>query len=118
MIWHEDERVQQEFSLAALVEDGLLKQFRSGSHLKKAAAFSRHGGHEIRTSFLWREPRVVSRDERPAAKATPPPRAWPPPNASAPKAVPVGPPRAASGSSNPASSIPSQFDKLNGVFQD
>jgi len=70
MVRHNDVRVQEEFSLSAIVEDGFFKQFRSGRNLKKAAAFGRHGGDKIRPSLLWREPHLSSINERPVAKAT------------------------------------------------
>jgi len=70
MVGHDDERMQEELPLAVLVEDGSLQQFRSSSDLKKAAAFSRHSGNQIRSSFLWCEPHLSSINERPVAKAT------------------------------------------------
>ena len=70
MVGHDDECVQEESSLAAIVEDGSLKQFRCGRDLKETAALRSYGGDKIRTSFLWREPHLGSINERPAAKAT------------------------------------------------
>ena len=60
MVRHDHKRVQKEFPLAVIVEDGSLKQFRRGRDLKKAAAFRRNSGHEIRPSFLWRKPHFGS----------------------------------------------------------
>ncbi len=70
MIRHDDERVQEEFSLAAVAEDCSLKKFRRGRDLKKAATFGRHSGDQIRPSFLWRESHLGSINEKPVAKAT------------------------------------------------
>jgi hypothetical protein len=70
MVRHDDEGVQEEFSLAAVVEDGSLQQFRCGRDLKKAAAFGRHSGNHVGSSFLRREVHLSNIDERPAAKAT------------------------------------------------
>ena len=69
MVGHDDECVQEKSSLAAIVEDGLLKQFRSGRDLKKSAALRGHSGDQIRSSFLWRESHCSSIYERPVAKA-------------------------------------------------
>jgi len=55
MFRHDDECVQEESSLAAVFEDGLLKEFRVGRHLKKASALRRYRGHEVGTSFLRRQ---------------------------------------------------------------
>ena len=71
MVGHDDECMQEESSLAAIVEDGSLKQFRRGRDLKEAAALRGHGGNEIRPGFLWRESHRGSINERPAAKAAP-----------------------------------------------
>lgn len=38
MVGHDDKRVQQESSLAAVVEDGLPQQFRGGGDLENTAA--------------------------------------------------------------------------------
>ena len=70
MIRHDDERMQKKFPLTAIVEDGLLKQFRRGRDLKEAAALRCHSGNQIRPGFLWREPHLSSINERPVAKAT------------------------------------------------
>ena len=70
MFRHDDKRVHKEFSLAAVFEDGSLKQFRRGCDLEKAAAFGSDGGYEIRPSFLWRKSHLDSIDVRPVAKAT------------------------------------------------
>ena len=70
MIGHDDERMQKEPSLAVIVKDGSLKQFRTGRDLKNAAALRRYSGDEVRTSFLWREPHFSSINEKPVAKAT------------------------------------------------
>jgi cytochrome c2 len=69
MVRHDDVRVQEVFSLSAIVEDGSFKQFRSGRNLKEAAAFGCHRGNEIRPNFLGREPHLSSIIERPEAKA-------------------------------------------------
>jgi len=71
MFRHDDECVQEEFSLAAVFEDGSLKELRIGRHLKKAAALRRYCGHEVGTSFLRRQSHLRSINERPVAKATP-----------------------------------------------
>ena len=70
VIRHDDECMQKEPSLCAIVEDGSLKQFRGGRDLKQSAALRGHSGNEIGTSFLWREPHVGSIYEMPVAKAT------------------------------------------------
>jgi hypothetical protein len=70
VIWHDDERVQEEFPLAAVVEDSSLKQLRCGRDLEKPAAFGRDSGYEIRPSLLRCKPHFGSIDERPVAKAT------------------------------------------------
>jgi len=69
MVRHDDERLQEEFSLTVIVEEGSLQQFRRGSDLKKASALRRHRGDQIRPSFLGREPHLSSIYERPVAKA-------------------------------------------------
>lgn len=69
MVGHDDERVQQESSLAAVVEDRLLKQLRRGRDLKKAAAFGCHSSDQVGPSFLRRAPHLGSIDEKPVAKA-------------------------------------------------
>ena len=69
MVRHDDKCVQKESSLAAIFEDGSLKEFSRGCDLKQAAALGRHSGNEIRSSFLWREPHLASINERPMAKA-------------------------------------------------
>jgi len=69
MVRHDDESVQEEFLLTAIVEDGSLKQFRRGRDLKKAATLRGHGCDEIRPGFLWRKPHLSSINERPVAKA-------------------------------------------------
>jgi len=70
MVGHDDKRVQEEFALAVIVEDGLLKQLRRSCDLKKAAAFGRHSGNQIRPGFLGREQHLRMINERPVAKAT------------------------------------------------
>ena len=70
MVRHDDEGVQEEFSLAAVVEDGSLQQFHRGRDLKKAAAFGRHSGNHVSSSFLRCEVHLSNIDERPVAKAT------------------------------------------------
>jgi len=67
VFWHEDEWVQKESSLAAIFEDGSMKEFRVGRDLEKAAALRR--GHEAGARFLRRRSHLRSIDERPAAKA-------------------------------------------------
>ena len=69
MFRHDDERVQKESSLAAIVEDGSLKEFRVGRHLKQAVTLRRHCGHKVGASFLWCQLHQRSITERPAAKA-------------------------------------------------
>ena len=69
MFWHEDECVQKESSLAAIFEDGSLKELRVGRDLEKAAALRRDCGHEAGTRFLRSQSHLRSVDERPAAKA-------------------------------------------------
>ncbi len=49
---HQDECVQKESSLAAIFEDGSLKELRVGRDLKNAAALRRYRGHEVGTRFL------------------------------------------------------------------
>ena len=70
VIRHDDERVQKESSLASIVEDGSLKQFRGGGHPEEAAALRRDCGDKIRTSFLRCESHIGRINERPVAKAT------------------------------------------------
>ncbi len=70
MVRHDDERVQEEFALIVIVKDGMLKQFRRGRDLKKAAALRRHSGNQIRPGFLGSQPHLSSIYERPVAKAT------------------------------------------------
>jgi len=55
MFRHDDECVQEKSALAAIFEDGLLKEFRIGRHLEKTAALRRYCGHEEGTSFLRRQ---------------------------------------------------------------
>jgi hypothetical protein len=52
MFRHDDERVREKFSRAAIVEDGLLKEFRVGRHLKQAAALCRYRGQQKGYEFL------------------------------------------------------------------
>lgn len=56
MIGHDDERMKQELSLVAIVEERLLKYLRRGRHLKQAAALGRDGRYEISACFLGRKP--------------------------------------------------------------
>jgi hypothetical protein len=70
MVRHDDERVQEEFPLAVIVKDGLLKLFGRGRDLKKVAAIGHHSGNQIRPGFLGREPHSSRINERPVAKAT------------------------------------------------
>lgn len=69
VFWHDDECVQEESSLAAIFEDGSLKELRVGRHLKKAAALRRYSGHEVGAGFLRCQSHMRSISERPAAKA-------------------------------------------------
>jgi hypothetical protein len=69
MVRHDDQRVQLEPPLTAIVEDGSKQQLRGSRDLEKTATLRRHSGDEIRPRFLWRSPRWSSRNERPAAKA-------------------------------------------------
>jgi hypothetical protein len=69
MVGHDDKGMQQESTLTAVIEDGLLQQFRGGGHLEDAAALCRHSGYEIRASFLWRGPHLGRVNERPVAEA-------------------------------------------------
>jgi len=69
MVGHDNERMQEKLPLTAVVKDRPLKQLRRCRDLKKASAFSRHGGNQIRPSFLRREPHLSSINEKPAAKA-------------------------------------------------
>jgi hypothetical protein len=69
MVRHDDKCVQKESSLAAIFENGSLKEFSRGRALKQAAALSRYSGYEVRSSFLWREQHLRSINERPVAKA-------------------------------------------------
>jgi TnpA family transposase len=71
MVGHDDEGMQEESSLAAIVEYGSLKQFRRRCDLEKAAALRRDRGDQIRTSFLWGQAHVSMINERPVAKAIP-----------------------------------------------
>ena len=70
MVRHDNEGMKKEFSLTVIVEDGSLQQFCCGRDLKKAAAFGRHCGNQIRASFLGRESHLSRIYERPVAKAT------------------------------------------------
>lgn len=69
MVRHDDESMQKKFVLAAIVEDGALKQLRRGRDLKKAAALRRHSGYQIGPGFLRRESHVERINEGPVAKA-------------------------------------------------
>jgi hypothetical protein len=69
MLGHDDKGMQQESSLAAVIEDGFLQQFRCGANLEDTAPLRRHSGYEIRTSSLWRESHVGRINESPVAKA-------------------------------------------------
>ena len=70
MVGHDDEGVQQEPPLLAIVEDGSLKQFGVCRYLEKTVALRRNGGDEIRACFLRCECHVGSINEEPAAKAS------------------------------------------------
>ena len=70
MVRHDDECVQEEPPLLAIVKDGLLEQFRGGRDLKKTVALRRYSGDKIRSSFLRCESHIGSINEMPAAKAT------------------------------------------------
>lgn len=69
MVRHDDERVQEEFALCAVVENRSHKQFSRRSDLEEAATLRRHGGDKVGPRFLWRKPHLGSITERPAAKA-------------------------------------------------
>ena len=69
MFRHDDESVQEEPFLAAIFEDGSLKELRVCRYLKKSAPLRRYCGHEIGTSFLRRQSHMRSINEWPAAKA-------------------------------------------------
>jgi hypothetical protein len=56
MVGHYHERMQEESSLTAIIEDGSLKQRRSVRDLKEAVTLRRYSGNEVRSSFLWSEP--------------------------------------------------------------
>ena len=60
----------REPSLAAIVEDGFLKQFRGGGDLKKTTALGCYSGDKISSSFLRRESHMGSINEGPVAKAS------------------------------------------------
>jgi hypothetical protein len=47
MVGHDDECMQQEFSLAMVVEDCLLKKFCIGRDLKKTATLRSDSGNEV-----------------------------------------------------------------------
>ena len=68
---HDDECVQEESSLAAVFEDGSLKELSVGRHLKKTATLRRYCGHEVGTSFLRCQSHLSSINEMPMAKAIP-----------------------------------------------
>jgi hypothetical protein len=70
MVRHDDECVQEELSLGAVVEDGFHEEFRRGCDLKEAAAFGCHSGDQICPSLLGGESHVGSISEKPVAKAT------------------------------------------------
>ena len=70
MVRHDDEPVQKKPSLAAIVEDCLLKQFRGGRDLEKIMALRCYSGNQIRSSFLRSESHIGSINEMPVAKAT------------------------------------------------
>ena len=70
MFQHDHERMQKESSLAAVVEDCSLKQFRGGRNLKEAATLRSYSSDEIRSSLLWSEPHFGRINEMPVAKAT------------------------------------------------
>ena len=65
MIGHENEGVQEEFSLSTIVEDGLLQQFCRGRDLEEAAALRGHGGDEVSSGLLGRGPHL-DKDRRKA----------------------------------------------------
>jgi len=69
MFRHDDECVQEEPILAAIFEDGSLKELGVCRYLKKAAALRRYCGHEIGSSFLRCHSHLRSINEWPAAKA-------------------------------------------------
>ena len=65
MVRHNYECMQKEPSLAAIVEDSLLKQCCVGSDLKEPTALRGYSGDEVRASFLWSEPHMRSILQRP-----------------------------------------------------
>jgi len=69
MVRHDYERMQKEPSLAAIVENSLLKERCVGSDLKEPTTLRGYSGDEIRASFLRSESHVGSTLQRPAAKA-------------------------------------------------
>src|ERR1700732_2969437 len=69
MVRHDYECVQQEFSLAMVVEDCLLKKFCIRSDLKKTATLRGDSGNEVCASFLWCESHFGSINEGPGAEA-------------------------------------------------
>jgi hypothetical protein len=70
MVRHDDERVQEELSMTAIVENGLLQQFCCGRDLEEAAALRGHSSHEVGPGFLGSDLHWASIDEEPVAKAT------------------------------------------------
>jgi hypothetical protein len=69
MVRHNDERVQLKPSLAAIVEDCLLKQCRVCSDLKEPTALRGYSSDEVRASFLWSQPHMRSILQRPTANS-------------------------------------------------
>ena len=70
MLWHDNECVEEEFPLAAIVEQGSLQQLRRARDLKDAATFGCYSRHQVGASFLGREAHRNSIIEMPVAKAT------------------------------------------------
>jgi len=70
MFRHDNEGMQEELSLTAIVEDGMLQQLRCSRDLKKVMALGRHSGNKVSSGFLSSETHLNSINERPVAKAT------------------------------------------------
>ena len=56
--------MQKESSLAAIFEDGWLKELRVGRDLEEAAALRRHGGDEVGARLLRRQSHLRSIEEK------------------------------------------------------
>ncbi len=69
MIGHDDECMQQETALIAVVEKCRLQQFSISRDLKKPPPARGYTGHEVRADFLRSKVHGGSVLQRPAAKA-------------------------------------------------